>query len=212
MDLEGHVRDAAVSLYVFENARRADLGATRWRICFGPGRSVLGAIHVQRALYPGAYAEAAHIRFLEAPPPAELYRGMPLVLEIEDRATARATIRTISSKFERPPPIGVSEVEWWLSDCSLPDLLWARLRTFHDGSADILHSDATLERFDARDDAASSLSEDEYIDLEGCDFSDRPEFQSLPTIWPPEVATEDMAGRMFQRWHSESHSWRPKAG
>lgn len=59
----------------------------------------------------------------------------------------------------------VVETSWWLDESALPDLLWARLRVFADGSAEVLDLDGRCHRFGSRDEAALWLNEDEYSPL-----------------------------------------------
>jgi hypothetical protein len=64
-------------------------------------------------------------------------------------------------------------VEWWLHDCDLPSLTWARLRVFNDGTADACWADrAKLYGFAAREFAGYFLAEDEYLRFSGLDKSD----------------------------------------
>jgi hypothetical protein len=59
------------------------------------------------------------------------------------------------------------ETSWWLDWSGLPDhLLWARLRVFADGSAEILDLDGRYHRFGDREAAVLWLNEDEYSLLE----------------------------------------------
>ena len=57
----------------------------------------------------------------------------------------------------------VNETTWWLMDCALPNLNWARMRVFADGTADVLDSDGRLHEFHSAADARDWLSEDELI-------------------------------------------------
>ena len=67
----------------------------------------------------------------------------------------------------------VTEVEWWLSYCSgYPDLTWARLRVFSDGSADAAFEEAKVYGFDNREYASSFLAEDEYMRFDSMDEED----------------------------------------
>ena len=71
----------------------------------------------------------------------------------------------------------VAETEWWVSHRSLPDLVWARLRVFDDGTADACWSEGTrLYGFDNRDYAGYLFSEDEYISSEGWDEEDEADY------------------------------------
>jgi hypothetical protein len=84
---------------------------------------------------------------------------------------------------EAAPP--VSE-EWWLDSSGLPDLLWARLTVYSDGSAEVLDLDGTYHDFASREEAVLWLREDEYSQLgeliEDGEFSD--------TITPPAAPSD----------------------
>ena len=67
----------------------------------------------------------------------------------------------------------LSKVEWWLSYCSeYPELAWARLRVFSDGSADAAFKEWKVYGFDDRKFASYFLSEDEYMPLDLMDEED----------------------------------------
>jgi hypothetical protein len=67
----------------------------------------------------------------------------------------------------------LAKVEWWLSYCSeYPDLAWARLRVFSDGSADAAFEKSKVYGFDVREYASYFLSEDEYMSFESIDEQD----------------------------------------
>ncbi len=67
----------------------------------------------------------------------------------------------------------LAQVEWWLSYCSeYPDLAWARLRVFSDGSADATFEESKVYGFATREYAGYFLSEDEYIPLVSMDAQD----------------------------------------
>lgn len=86
----------------------------------------------------------------------------------------------------------VVEVEWWLSECSeYPDLLWARLRLFSDGSADAAFDESDVYGFDDRRFASSFLSEDEYISFKSMDEEDEAEMGVKKSeISPPSWKSE----------------------
>jgi hypothetical protein len=52
--------------------------------------------------------------------------------------------------------------EWWLDSSALPDLYWARLTVYSNGSADVLDLDGKLHEFSSREEAEYWLGEDEY--------------------------------------------------
>ena len=67
----------------------------------------------------------------------------------------------------------VKAVEWYLHDCDLPRLRWARLRVFDDGTADACwERDGKRYGFDSREFANSFLTEDEYIRFGNWDAAD----------------------------------------
>ena len=62
----------------------------------------------------------------------------------------------------------VVATEWWLCSCSVPNLVWARLRVFNDGTADACWAEgSTLYGFDRREFADFFLAEDEYTSFNG---------------------------------------------
>jgi hypothetical protein len=67
----------------------------------------------------------------------------------------------------------LAEVEWWISYCSeYPNLYWARLRVFTDGSADAAFDESKVYGFDDRKYADYFLSEDEYMPFASMDEED----------------------------------------
>ena len=94
----------------------------------------------------------------------------------------------------------IGEIEWWVSHCTLPELLWARLRVFSDGTADVCFvPDGTLCGFDARHYAEYFLGEDEYTKLASLDTDDEREYGiTLASIHPP--IWEDMGEQPFHYW------------
>ena len=81
----------------------------------------------------------------------------------------------------------VVKTEWWLDDSQLPQLLWARLRVFDDGTADVCWSEcSTLYGFVNQDFAGYFLSEDEYIRFASMDEEDEQKCGiKLASISPP---------------------------
>jgi len=88
--------------------------------------------------------------------------------------------------------------EWWLHDCDLPALTWARLRAFDDGTGDACwDAGGTLYGFDSRDYAGHFLAEDEYIRFDGMNHDDEREHGlRLSEIAPPTWA--DRLGQAFE--------------
>lgn len=89
------------------------------------------------------------------------------------------------SKFYRSKQ--VVAVEWWLHECPLPELMWARLRVFNDGTADACWEDGgILYGFDEARFAGYFFSEDEYRRLSAMDAEDDLEYgMSFGEIVPP---------------------------
>jgi hypothetical protein len=61
---------------------------------------------------------------------------------------------------------------WFLDVSGFPDLLWARLQIFTDGSAEVLDLDGKVHRFSSEQEARYWLAEDEYQALESIDAED----------------------------------------
>ena len=67
----------------------------------------------------------------------------------------------------------IVSVEWWISYGSeFPELYWARLRVFSDGSSDAAFDEFTAYGFDTREYASYFLSSDEYISFNSVDEQD----------------------------------------
>ncbi len=60
----------------------------------------------------------------------------------------------------------IFELSWWLMECSLPDLNWARLRVPVGGPAEVLDQDGSIHRFPDRRAAVLFLTEDEFVPVE----------------------------------------------
>lgn len=90
----------------------------------------------------------------------------------------------------------LAKVEWWLSYCSeYPDLAWARLRVFSDGSADAAFNESKVYGFDDRKYAGYFLGEDEYMPFDSMDEQDEEDIGvkksdiALPT-WKEDASVE----------------------
>ena len=81
----------------------------------------------------------------------------------------------------------VIETEWWLNAESLPDLVWARLRVFSDGTADACFAEGvTLYGFENREHAANLLATDDLSRFSDWDEEEEQEYGiSLAEIEPP---------------------------
>ena len=79
--------------------------------------------------------------------------------------------------------------EWWLNAESLPDLVWARLRVFSDGTADACFVEGvTLYGFENREHAANLLATDDlsrFSDWGGEEEEEEEYGISLAEIGPP---------------------------
>lgn len=89
----------------------------------------------------------------------------------------------------------LTTVEWWLSYGSeYPDLAWARLRVFSDGSADAAFDESKVYGFDERKYASYFLGEDEYIPLDSMDGQDEAEIGVKKSdVSPPTWADDAFA-------------------
>ena len=67
----------------------------------------------------------------------------------------------------------LNEVEWWISWAAIPDLYWARLRVFSDGSADAAFDESSVYGFNDRKYAGYFLGEDEYSPVSELDDEDQ---------------------------------------
>jgi hypothetical protein len=75
----------------------------------------------------------------------------------------------------------VVTIDWWLAWCNQwPDLYWARIRHFDDGSADVLFQDETKQYgFVDLESAEHFVAEDEFWRFRNLDDEDR-EFMEVP--------------------------------
>ncbi|MBD2090605.1 hypothetical protein H6F67_12145 [Microcoleus sp. FACHB-1515] len=89
----------------------------------------------------------------------------------------------------------VVKVEWWLSNCSpYPDLYWARLRVFSDGSADAAWAESQVYGFDREEYAGYFLSEDEYMRFDSMDEEDEADIGVKKSeISPPAWQSDESA-------------------
>src|ERR1044072_4410204 len=79
----------------------------------------------------------------------------------------------------------IIKVEWWLMWCSFPNLNWARLRVFADGSADVFDMDGRTLNYASENEASLELVEDEFTRFCNLDEEDEqdlgvPLIQSKP--------------------------------
>lgn len=208
--------DADFTAEAFDEASADLLRSSTWDVGLAPDLFLPVVVEAQTPWRPGSGTEG-RFRLIASPDfGASLYPGMPMVVRVDNVVVGRATVRSVTNERRRRHlHPGVLELEWWIMDCGLPDLIWARLRSWTDGTADVLTTGGELDRFPSRDEAVSWLCEDEFRDLE---VFNQGEFEiglDLPFIWPPEGESDAaLAPLMFQRWQGDLRNWRPqvKAG
>ncbi|MGE3106584.1 MAG: hypothetical protein AB7F83_06865 [Lysobacterales bacterium] len=101
----------------------------------------------------------------------------------------------MSRKFAAPEPgdLAPEQIQWWLA--SLGNLLvWARLRVFPSGRADVLSSDGELVRYPDELDARAALLDANYAALDGLDEDDATALgRNLDELHPPEAESGEDA-------------------
>jgi hypothetical protein len=95
----------------------------------------------------------------------------------------------------------LKEHKWYLMSCSFPDLNWARLTVYLDGSAEVFDCDGRTTAFASAEEARHWLLEDEFLALENLDDEDERELgRPLSSITPPSGnSKEDLLAQMFER-------------
>jgi hypothetical protein len=89
---------------------------------------------------------------------------------------------------------------WWLDESALPDLLWACLRVYENGAAEVLDLDGNIHQFDSEQEARFWLLEDEYSSFPNLIKDGDVE----PLVQPREAATfESLVERMSRQRHRE---------
>ncbi len=92
----------------------------------------------------------------------------------------------------------VIKEQWWLMDCSLPDLNWARLRVFDSEDAEVFDSDGVSHKFSNQDDALAWLAEDEFIPFDDIDIEDERAFGiNKSEIQPPTANNDSELARLM---------------
>lgn len=88
--------------------------------------------------------------------------------------------------------------------CSFPDLNWARLRVYEDGSSDVYDIDGRLIEFSTVEEARAHLWEDEYSELNDLSRDDELELGiPLTEIKPPTGESDiELLQNMFVRFES----------
>ncbi|MEP0920121.1 hypothetical protein NC981_25335 [Leptolyngbya sp. DQ-M1] len=86
----------------------------------------------------------------------------------------------------------VTKEEWWLMDCSFPDLQWARLRVYDDNSAEVFYG-SRCSNHKNEESACSELVDDEYVKFSDLDQDDE-EYYGIPfsKIYPPSGTTDEV--------------------
>ena len=69
----------------------------------------------------------------------------------------------------------ISKESWWLVPGDYPDLRWARLQVYSDGTAEVLLSDGGRYKFDNKEEARLFLLEDDHSSFENLDAEDEEE-------------------------------------
>ncbi|PIV32340.1 MAG: hypothetical protein COS34_13610 [Lysobacterales bacterium CG02_land_8_20_14_3_00_62_12] len=96
----------------------------------------------------------------------------------------------------------LAETQWWLA--SLGNVMvWARLRLFSSGSADVLSSDGELIHYPDQREACVALMDANYAALDGMDEDDALAFdRELEELVPPTAesdADEDLVPLLIER-------------
>ena len=96
-------------------------------------------------------------------------------------------------------PKEIVKVQWWLMWCDFPNLNWARLKVYDDGSADVFDMDGRTSRFPNEQEAIWFLAEDEFSALNSLDEDDeRMLGVPLSSITPPIGNTDaDLLPQMY---------------
>jgi hypothetical protein len=200
--------DANFTAEAFADASVDSLSATLWQVGTSPQR--FWRVYIEATSWRPGCGTDGLLRFADSVE-VELFPGMPLIVGVDDVVVGRATVRKVLNERHRKRlHPGVVDLEWWIMDCGLPDLIWARLRSWADGSADILTSGGAVERFSTKDDAVSWLCEDEYCELEVFDQRMFDVGLNLPLIWHPKGESDDeFAPFMLQNWRADNRTWIP---
>ncbi len=96
----------------------------------------------------------------------------------------------------------IQRTDWWLA--SLGNVMvWARMRIYNNGTADVLSSDGGLIRYADEAEARSALMDADYKSLEGMDDDDALPFDKLlEDLIPPEAdsdSDEDLVPLLIER-------------
>ncbi len=96
----------------------------------------------------------------------------------------------------------IERTEWWLASLGNA-MVWARLRTYQSGAADVLSSDGGLIRYADELEARSALMDADYKSLDGMDDDDALPFgKLLEELEPPEAdsdSDEDLVQLLIER-------------
>src|SRR5205085_1514710 len=80
----------------------------------------------------------------------------------------------------------VEKVQWWLMYCDRPNLNWARLQVYDDGSADVFDMDGRTTNFPTEKEARLFLKDDEFTELNMLDEEDEGKLGlNLALLKPP---------------------------
>ena len=107
-----------------------------------------------------------------------------------DAGRYAARLRTLKILVVKPKE--VAQTQWWLMWGAFPNLNWARLRVFTDGTADVFDMDGRTLEFPNEEEARMSLAEDEYSELSVFDEEDEDEWGiPLRSLAPPTGESDD---------------------
>jgi hypothetical protein len=101
--------------------------------------------------------------------------------------------------FNRVKTGGVEKVQWWLMWCDFPNLNWARLRVYADGSTDVFDMDGRTSKFPNEEAAREFLAEDEFTELSLLDEEDERKLGvPLASLAPPiGISDEELFPNMY---------------
>ncbi|HBQ98865.1 MULTISPECIES: hypothetical protein [unclassified Roseofilum] len=81
---------------------------------------------------------------------------------------------------------------WWLADTEFPDLLWARIQVYEDGTAEMLSATGYRYKYKSEEEANSELFQDDYLPFHSLDEEDEEELGiPLSSIQIPSGESDD---------------------
>jgi hypothetical protein len=108
----------------------------------------------------------------------------------------------VQQRIQKPSP-HIAQEHWYVMSCDFPDLNWARLRIYADGTAETFDVDGCTIRFANEEVAQQELTIDEYVKLDDLDEMDEAALHRQVTmITPPHGNTDsELVPQMYQRFH-----------